>query len=46
MPDPTTLKRVSIRQPKSSAALPLITDLGPGEAEVPPLRLNVMRTER
>jgi predicted nucleic acid-binding protein len=34
LPDPTRLEWVSIRRPTSVAALPLITDLGPGEAEV------------
>lgn len=34
LPDPTALEWVSIRQPRSEAALPLITDLGPGEAGV------------
>lgn len=34
LPDPTTLDWLTIRRPTSAAALPLITDLGPGEAEV------------
>ncbi len=34
LPDPTTLDWATVREPTSSAALPLITDLGPGEAEV------------
>lgn len=34
LPDPTRLDWIAIRQPASASALPLITDLGPGEAEV------------
>ena len=40
LPDPTRLEWMSIRQPTSAAALPLITDLGPGEAEVLMLALE------
>lgn len=34
LPDPATLEWIEIRQPVSEQALPLITDLGPGESEV------------
>ena len=34
LPDPTTLGWITIRRPANTAAFPLITDLGPGEAEV------------
>ena len=34
LPDVTKLDWVSVRRPLSAAALPLVTDLGPGEAEV------------
>lgn len=41
LPDPTTLKWVSIQRPASIRALPLITDLGPGESEVLMLGLEL-----
>lgn len=34
LPDLAALDWITTRQPVSSAALPLVTDLGPGEAEV------------
>lgn len=40
LPDPTKLEWVTIRRPASAAALPLITDLGAGEAEVLMLALE------
>jgi hypothetical protein len=40
LPDPTTLDWVTIRRPTSAAAVPLVTDLGPGEAEVLMLALE------
>jgi hypothetical protein len=40
LPDPTTLAWVTIRRPTSALALPLITDLGPGESEVLMLALE------
>lgn len=33
LPEPRTLDWVTIRRPTSAAAVPLVTDLGPGEAE-------------
>jgi predicted nucleic acid-binding protein len=35
LPDVAELDWISVRHPLSAAALPLVTDLGPGEAEVP-----------
>ena len=35
LPEVTSLKWLEIRRPASMAALPLITDLGPGESRVP-----------
>ena len=40
LPDPTALEWVTVRRPVSAAALPLITDLGPGETEVLALALE------
>jgi predicted nucleic acid-binding protein len=40
LPDPTRLNWVEIRRPVSASALPLVTDLGPGEAEVLMLALE------
>jgi hypothetical protein len=40
LPDPTTLDWITIRRPTSAAAVPLVTDLGPGEAEVLMLALE------
>lgn len=40
LPDPTVLPWISIRPPASAKALPLVTDLGPGEAEVLALGLE------
>jgi predicted nucleic acid-binding protein len=40
LPDPDTLDWVAIGRPASSAALPLVTDLGPGETEVLMLALE------
>ena len=40
LPDPDTLDWVAIRRPSSSSALPLVTDLGPGETEVLMLALE------
>jgi len=40
LPDPTTLDWVTVRRPTSTAAVPLVTDLGPGEAEVLMLALE------
>ena len=40
LPDPNTLDWVAIRRPSSSSALPLVTDLGPGETEVLMLALE------
>ncbi len=34
LPDPLALDWVDVRRPASAAAVPLVTDLGPGEAEV------------
>jgi predicted nucleic acid-binding protein len=41
LPDVTELDWVSVRHPLSAAALPLVTDLGPGEAEVLLLALEL-----
>jgi predicted nucleic acid-binding protein len=40
LPDPMTLEWVTVRQPASTRALPLVTDLGPGETEVLALALE------
>jgi predicted nucleic acid-binding protein len=40
LPDPTALEWVTVRGPASAPALPLVTDLGPGEAEVLALALE------
>lgn len=40
LPDPNVLDWVDIRQPASFVALPLVTDLGPGETEVLALALE------
>jgi hypothetical protein len=42
LPDPTTLDWVTIRRPTSAAVVPLVTDLGPGEAEVLMLALEAL----
>jgi len=34
LPDPSGVDWISIHRPESAAALPLVTDLGPGETEV------------
>lgn len=41
LPDLTTLNWVTVRRPGSEAALPLMTDLGPGEAGVLMLALEL-----
>jgi predicted nucleic acid-binding protein len=41
LPDVTRLAWVTVRRPASAAALPLITDLGPGEIEVLMLALEL-----
>jgi uncharacterized protein len=41
LPDLIALDWVSIRRPASAPALPLVTDLGPGEAEVLALALEL-----
>jgi len=41
LPDLKVLDWVSIRRPDSAAALPLVTDLGPGETEVLMLALEL-----
>lgn len=40
LPDPSALDWISVRCPASALALPLITDLGPGEIEVLMLALE------
>lgn len=40
LPDPRALDWVTIRSPASAPALPLVTDLGPGETEVLALALE------
>lgn len=40
LPDPKGLDWVTVRQPISAPALPLVTDLGPGETEVLMLALE------
>jgi predicted nucleic acid-binding protein len=40
LPNVTTLDWVTVRQPTSKAALPLVTDLGPGETQVLMLALE------
>jgi predicted nucleic acid-binding protein len=40
LPDVTALDWIALRQPTSEAALPLVTDLGPGETEVLMLALE------
>jgi predicted nucleic acid-binding protein len=44
LPDPTGLAWITIRRPVSAAAIPLITDLGPGETEVLMLALELSAT--
>lgn len=41
LPDPTVLDWVTIKRPASASALPLVTDLGPGETEVLMLALEL-----
>ena len=41
LPDLATLNWVTVRHPVSQAALPLVTDLGPGETEVLMLALEL-----
>jgi predicted nucleic acid-binding protein len=41
LPDPSELDWLVVRRPASAAALPLITDLGPGETEVLMLALEL-----
>ena len=41
LPDLTTLNWVDIRSPAGESALPLVTDLGPGEAQVLMLALEL-----
>jgi predicted nucleic acid-binding protein len=41
LPDPTALDWVTIRSPASALALPLVTDLGPGEVAVLALALEL-----
>jgi predicted nucleic acid-binding protein len=41
LPDPSELDWVSVRRPDSAAALPLVTDLGPGETQVLMLALEL-----
>jgi predicted nucleic acid-binding protein len=40
LPDPSELAWISVRRPASAGALPLVTDLGPGETEVLMLALE------
>jgi predicted nucleic acid-binding protein len=40
LPDPTVLEWITIRPPASTAVLPLVMDLGPGETEVLALALE------
>jgi len=40
LPDTSRLEWITIRKPASAAALPLVTDLGPGETEVLALALE------
>lgn len=40
LPDPTALDWVTVRRPTGASALPLVTDLGPGETEVLTLALE------
>lgn len=40
LPDPTVLEWMTVRPPASTAVLPLITDLGPGETAVLALALE------
>jgi Predicted nucleic acid-binding protein, contains PIN domain len=42
LPDPTRLDWITIRCPASAVALPLVTDLGPGETEVVALALELI----
>jgi predicted nucleic acid-binding protein len=44
LPDVAELDWISVRHPISAAALPLITDLGPGETEVLMLALELPKT--
>jgi predicted nucleic acid-binding protein len=44
LPDVAELDWVSVRRPVSAAALPLVTDLGPGEPEVLMLALELPET--
>lgn len=41
LPDVDLLAWISLRQPVSAAALPLVTDLGPGESQVLSLALEI-----
>src|SRR5712692_8973803 len=40
LPDPTVLEWITVRAPASTAVLPLVMDLGPGETEVLALALE------
>ena len=40
LPDPTELEWITVRPPASTAVLPLVMDLGPGETEVLALALE------
>jgi predicted nucleic acid-binding protein len=40
LPDPKALEWITVRRPRSAPALPLVTDLGPGETEVLMLALE------
>ena len=40
LPDPTVLEWITVRPPASTAVLPLVMDLGPGETEVLALALE------
>jgi predicted nucleic acid-binding protein len=44
LPDPSELDWLAVRRPASAAALPLVTDLGPGETEVLMLALELPET--
>lgn len=44
LPDVTVLKWIEIRRPVSELAVPLVTDLGPGETEVLMLALEMRET--
>lgn len=44
LPDPATIEWIKVRRPTSERALPLVRDMGPGEAQVLMLGLETLGT--